>query len=101
MVLGVRTQELTPCVARDGIRAPRATASTSSDDERRYDRPSDIAAWPLVIEVPFPPESHASGIGDRGFHLACWYEREFSLTADGGRVLLHFGAVDYAADVWG
>jgi len=31
----------------------------------------------LRILVPFPPESSASGIGDRGFHAVCWYEREF------------------------
>ena len=70
------------------------------DDERRYTQPSDIDSWPLTIQVPFPPESKASGIGDRGFHSACWYEREFELAADGGRLILHFGAVDYAAKVW-
>jgi beta-galactosidase/beta-glucuronidase len=70
------------------------------DDERRNTQPSDIAAWPLAIKVPFPPESKASGIGDRGFHSRCWYERDFELDRDGGRLILHFGAVDYAARVW-
>lgn len=59
------------------------------------------------ITVPFPPESPASGIGDSGFHHVMWYRR--SVTADevaaighrpGRRLLLHFGAVDYRADVW-
>lgn len=45
-------------------------------------------------------ESAASGIGDRGFHLACWYQRDVTMQADGQRVLLHFGAVDYRALVW-
>ena len=58
----------------------------------------------LTIEVPFPPESARSGIGDRGFHNACWYEREFEIppgfVGHGKRVLLHFGAVDYLARVW-
>jgi beta-galactosidase/beta-glucuronidase len=70
------------------------------DDARRYRRPWDIKDWPQRIEVPFPPESRASGIGDRGFHCVCWYQREFDLHPDGGRVLLHFGAVDYEARVW-
>jgi beta-galactosidase/beta-glucuronidase len=77
------------------------------DDTCAYRMPSDVAAWPLTIEVPFAPESELSGIADTGFHTACWYEREFELLADeinrGGtaaRVLLHFGAVDYHARVW-
>jgi beta-galactosidase/beta-glucuronidase len=70
------------------------------DDERRYRRPHHIHEWPGEIVVPFPPESQASGIGDRGFHSRCWYEREFTVDAAGGRVLLHFCAVDYAARVW-
>jgi hypothetical protein len=70
------------------------------DDEQRFLHPSDVADWPLRIRVPFPPESVASGIGDTGFHACCWYERDFEVNADGGRVILRFGAVDYAAKVW-
>ncbi len=70
------------------------------DHERRLQRPVDVDQWPLEIVVPFPPESRASGIGDTGFHPACWYERDFDLVPEGRRVLLHFGAVDYAARVW-
>ena len=70
------------------------------DDERRFSHPSQIDEWPLEITVPFPVESKASGIGDRGFHDACWYQRHFQVHADGGRILLRFGAVDYRATVW-
>jgi beta-galactosidase/beta-glucuronidase len=70
------------------------------DPQRRFRRPRDVAEWPLRIEVPYPPEAPASGIGDTGFHPVCWYQREFRVSADGGRVLLHFGAVDYQARVW-
>jgi beta-galactosidase/beta-glucuronidase len=70
------------------------------DDEKRFRRPSDIAEWPLRIEVPFPPESRRSGIGDRGMHSRCWYQRDLEASDSGGRVILHFGAVDYAARVW-
>jgi beta-galactosidase/beta-glucuronidase len=59
------------------------------------------------IEVPFPPESERSGIGDESFHSVVWYRRTFSRPAahvapDGSadRLLLHFGAVDYRATVW-
>lgn len=70
------------------------------DDERAFLSPDDISAWPREIRVPFPPESEASGIGDRGFHYVCWYQRDVELPPDGGRVILRFGAVDYAARVW-
>ncbi|MFC9351738.1 glycoside hydrolase family 2 protein [Arthrobacter sp. NPDC057013] len=60
------------------------------------------------IRVPFPPESAASGIGDNSFHPVIWYRRELSVAEvraagwgrQGTRMILHFGAVDYRADVW-
>lgn len=57
------------------------------------------------IVVPFPPESPASGIGDTGRHPVLWYSRTLSAEAcavddEYRRVLLHFGAVDYRAQVW-
>ncbi len=72
------------------------------DNDLRFRTPREISHWPLTIHVPFAPESAKSGIGDLGFHRACWYEREFDLPDDyrSGRVLLHFGAVDYHARVW-
>lgn len=70
------------------------------DDAREFSLPGDITAWPMQINVPFPPESEASGIGDRGFHAVCWYEREFDCMPGDDRVILRLGAVDYAARVW-
>ena len=70
------------------------------DDEGRFGAPNDVDAWPLRITVPYPPESEASGIADQSLHRICWYERDFTVDAGGGRVILHFGAVDYAAEVW-
>ncbi len=70
------------------------------DNEARFRNPRDIDDWPMRIQVPFPVESDASGIGDRGFHRACWYQREFEGSPGGQRLLLHFGAVDYKASVW-
>jgi beta-galactosidase/beta-glucuronidase len=55
-----------------------------------------------TIIVPFPPESRASGIGDSAFHPVVWYRRTFRVSAEDRRerLLLHFGAVDYRAEVW-
>jgi len=53
-----------------------------------------------IIIVPFPPESELSGINDKGYHPVVWYRREFDHAEGDGRLLLHFGAVDYAAKVW-
>ena len=70
------------------------------DDTGRCSQPSDICEWSHTIEVPFAPESVRSGIGDPGFHPNCWYEREFDIPQGEGKVLLHFGAVDYCARIW-
>ena len=59
-------------------------------------------AYTHKITVPFCPESSLSGIGFTDFIPAVWYRRSFSLSAEecAGRVLLHFGAVDYRCEVW-
>lgn len=59
-------------------------------------------AFTRTIQVPFPPESPASGIGDTSFHPIVWYRRTFhSPSLDNGkRLLLHCGAIDYASQVW-
>lgn len=53
-----------------------------------------------TIVVPFPPESKASGIGDASYHPVVWYRRTFRAEPGEGRLVLHFGAVDYRARVW-
>ncbi|WP_341529465.1 glycoside hydrolase family 2 TIM barrel-domain containing protein [Nostoc sp. UHCC 0302] len=70
------------------------------DDQGQCIKPSDLKQWTHLIEVPFAPESTKSGIGDMSFHPNCWYEREFETPPGNGRLLLHFGAVDYRARVW-
>ncbi len=49
------------------------------------------------ILVPFCPESELSGIGHKDFIPALWYRRDLAVTREQlkGRILLHFGAVDY------
>ena len=75
------------------------------DDERRgldesWQTCEDV--YTHTIQVPFPPEASASGIGDTGFHPIVWYRRTFQVSSVdvGKRLLLHCGAVDYRAHVW-
>jgi hypothetical protein len=65
----------------------------------------DFAPYTRTIQVPLPPESKLSEIGDPSYHPISWYRRIFRISEVGGfergrRLLLHFGAVDYSARVW-
>ena len=59
-------------------------------------------AFDREILVPFCPESRLSSIGYTDFIPGAAYRRPFTLSARelAGRVLLHFGAVDYEAQVY-
>lgn len=66
--------------------------------------PSNSDKWQGKILVPFPVESALSGVGKRiTDKQTLHYRRTFTVPADwrteGQRVLLHFGAVDWAAVV--
>lgn len=58
--------------------------------------------FPLTIQVPFAYQSALSGIRETGHCPVVWYSRNFTVpeTMSDQRVLLHFGAADYQADVW-
>lgn len=59
--------------------------------------------WEGDILVPFGIESALSGVKKRvGPDNRLWYRRTFTVPSgwDGQRLLLHFGAVDWQADVW-
>lgn len=56
-----------------------------------------------AILVPFAVESALSGVGKRvGKDSVLWYKHNFAITAAmrKGKVLLHFGAVDWATEVF-
>lgn len=61
------------------------------------------AAWDGKILVPFPVESALSGVmrrvPDNG---TLWYRRKFNIPKlhNDGRLLLHFGAVDWQTAIW-
>lgn len=62
-------------------------------EKKRFDR---------EILVPFCPESRLSGIGYTDFINGVAYRKNFELSQEelSGRVLLHFGAVDYETSVY-
>src|SRR5947208_3235753 len=71
------------------------------DSDGVWQAPRDVT-WKETIEVPFAPETPASGVNCTGFFRACWYRRQITppRAKSGERLLLHFGAVDYRAKVW-
>ena len=71
------------------------------DPEGVWGHPNDVP-FTSRIQVPFAPETPASGVADTGFFRTVWYRRAIDLdhVPAGKRILLHFGAVDYAAKVW-
>lgn len=71
----------------------------SGRDRKMWEAPK----YEKEIVVPFVPESKLSGVEYVDFIPACWYRRTVSIPAEwdktNGRVLLHFGAVDYYSEI--
>ncbi|MFO7732340.1 MAG: hypothetical protein R6X21_01670, partial [Candidatus Aminicenantes bacterium] len=68
--------------------------------DRNAGRPEE---WDGKILVPFAVESALSGVGRPvGADKELWYRRELAVPRKwrGRRVLLHFGAVDWACEAW-
>ena len=75
------------------VRLRRSAVERRLWEKERFDR---------EILVPFCPESRLSGIGYTDFINGVAYRKNFELSQEelSGRVLLHFGAVDYEASVY-
>jgi beta-galactosidase/beta-glucuronidase len=71
------------------------------DHDAKLTAPGEVK-WDAKIQVPFSPETPASGVHDTGLFKAVWYRRTFDAPKVGRdqRLILHFGAVDYEATVW-
>ena len=87
------------------LTGPWGFAYDDADRGLRDGWQEDPEPFERVIQVPYPPESKLSGIQETVEHPVVWYRRTFRLSDVGGyepvrRLLLHFGAVDYAARVW-
>ncbi len=70
-------------------------------------RPAEASAgagcYDGKILVPFPLEASLSGVRKKLLpDKMLWYRRTFAIPSDwkGSRLLLHFGAVDWKAEVW-
>lgn len=77
--------------------------------EYAFAGPGRPGSWDGEIVVPFSPEAELSGVGRQlQPDQWLWYRRtgvevptgSTSATQGGGRVLLHFGAVDQSCTVW-
>lgn len=90
-----------PQLVRGGWLSLNGAWDFALDPEALWRAPADVR-FDRTIEVPFSPETPASGVGEAGFFRACWYRRTVPVPAleDGARLLLHFGAVDHAATIW-
>jgi beta-galactosidase/beta-glucuronidase len=90
-----------PLLYRDSWASLNGTWDFVIDADARWRTPREVR-WNGTITVPFAPETAASGVGDTGFYRRCWYRRTFETPPleKNERLLLHFGAVDWAATVW-
>ncbi len=62
----------------------------------------DSKGFNAKITVPFCPESELSGVGQKDFIEMMWYQKEIHIPHDwkSKKVILHFGAVDYIAEIF-
>ncbi len=73
----------------------------SIDANAEWKSPREVQ-WQTSINLPFSPETPASGIHNTGFYKAVWYHIKLQKPAlrENERLILHFGAVDHLASVW-
>lgn len=84
-------------------RADESWVSLNGRWEHAFAGPDRPEAWDGPIVVPFSPEAPLSGVGRQlRPDEWLWYRRAIDPPAPpaGGRVLLHFGAVDQSCTVW-
>jgi beta-galactosidase/beta-glucuronidase len=102
-VIPVPMQHPRPLLRRDTWRSLDGPWHFAFDDAAAWQHPAQVH-FGLTIQVPYAPEAPASGIGDTALHRRFWYARRVDVAglrrAPGDRLLVHFGAVDYSAQLW-
>ena len=90
-----------PQMVRRNWTSLNGTWEFAIDREGKLTEPGEVK-FNRRIQVPFAPETPASGVHDARFYNAVWYRKEIATPklAEGQRLLLHFGAVDWEAWVW-
>jgi beta-galactosidase/beta-glucuronidase len=90
-----------PQLQRDNWTSLNGEWEFAIDKDARLTSPAGVKFNKRII-VPYAPETVLSGVNDTGFYDAVWYRRSIDTPRFGRdeRVILHFGAVDYAAAVW-
>jgi beta-galactosidase/beta-glucuronidase len=90
-----------PQLRRRGWTLLDGTWDFAIDREGRHRTPGEVR-FDRRILVPFAPETPRSGVHETGFMHAVWYRRTFAAPRLGEdeRLILHLGAVDWAATVW-
>jgi beta-galactosidase/beta-glucuronidase len=90
-----------PQLERSGWISLNGVWDFAIDEAGQWESESQVQ-WDRQILVPFAPETRASKVNYTGFFQKCWYRRKFKAPElkVGGRLVLHFGAVDYEAWVW-
>ena len=72
----------------------------AEDVSGAWTEPEQVS-WAEHILVPFAPETPASTVNRQRYLGSCWYRTTFvPPPAQGGRLWLHFGAVDHVSTVW-
>lgn len=92
-----------PDFARDNWYDLNGTWQFAFDEERKTGEQQWLKEdFPGQIQVPFAYQCEKSGIGISEMHDIVWYKRRVEIpeTMKGKRIWLHFGAVDYRAEVW-
>ncbi len=92
-----------PDFARDNWYDLNGTWQFAFDEERKTGEQQWLKEdFPGRIQVPFAYQCEKSGIGISEMHDIVWYKRRVEIpeTMKGKRIWLHFGAVDYRAEVW-
>lgn len=90
-----------PMLQRDIWWNLNGTWDFAFDPDARWTLPHQVQ-WGPEIVVPFAPEVEASTVFKNDFYRVVWYRRKVHTPqlAPHQRLIVHFGAVDYAATVW-